>query len=259
MSALRTLLAHPLTRGLDIDSPATTHVRRRIIREKAFLRRLYEEWYGLIRGALPPFEGPVLELGSGAGFMAEFIEGLITSEVFATPGASMVLDGTRLPFVTDVFPHMPAPRLFLGEAVRCLKPGGRIVMIEPWVTRWSRFVYRQFHHEPFVPDAAHWEFPSSGPLSGANGALPWMVFERDRAIFEREFPRLRLVSVQPLMPVTYLVSGGVGMRSLMPGFTFPVWRGVERLAGPLGRAAAMFALVVVESRLPVDRAGAAAW
>ena len=262
MSALRTLLAHPLTRGLDIDSPATTHVRRRIVREKAFLRRVYEEWYGLIRRALPPVEGPVLELGSGAGFMAEFIEGLITSEVFPTPGASMVLDGTRLPFapaslravaMTDVFHHMATPRLFLGEAVRCLKLGGRIVMIEPWVTGWSRFVYRRFHHEPFVPDAAHWEFPSSGPLSGANGALPWMVFERDRAMFEREFPRLRLVSVQPLMPVTYLVSGGVGMRSLMPGFTFPVWRGVERLAGPLARAAAMFALVVVESRLP--RAG----
>lgn len=256
MGALRDLLAHPLTRGLDVDSPQTTHVRRRIVREKAFLRRLYAEWYGMVRSELPAVEGPVLELGSGAGFMDEFVDGLITSEIFVTPGASVVLDGTRLPFaaaslraivMTDVFHHIPAARAFLAEAMRCLKPGGRIVMIEPWSTSWSRFVYTRLHHEPFVPDAPQWEFPSSGPLSGANGALPWIVFERDRAVFEREFPGLLLATVRPFMPVTYLVSGGVGMRSLMPGFSYPIWRGLEHLGGPLERSTAMFALIVVES------------
>jgi hypothetical protein len=39
------------------------------------------------------------------------------------------------------------------------------------------------------PDAADWSFPAVGPLSGANGALPWILFERDRARFEREFPQ----------------------------------------------------------------------
>jgi SAM-dependent methyltransferase len=254
---MRGLLAHPLTRGLDIDSPATTGLRRRIVREKAFLRRLYEEWYRLIRDALPAAGGGVLELGSGAGFMDEHIEGLITSEIFPTPGASVVLDGARLPFapaslraivMTDVFHHIPAPRAFLAEAQRCLEPGGRVVMIEPWVTGWSTFVYRNFHHEPFEPAARAWEFPSSGPLSGANGALPWMVFERDRATFEREFPGLRIVAVRPLMPVTYLLSGGVGMRSLMPGFTYGAWRRLEALVDSLERSTAMFALVVVEAR-----------
>jgi SAM-dependent methyltransferase len=255
MSALRDLLAHPLTRGLDIDAPATTEVRRRIVREKAFLRRLYEEWYRLVRSELPPVGGPVLELGSGAGFMDEFVEGLITSEIFRTPGASMVLDGTRLPFasaslraiaMTDVFHHIPAVRSFLTEAVRCLKPGGRIVMVEPWVTGWSRFVYTRFHHEPFLTEAEHWEFPSSGPLSGANGALPWIVFERDRPVFEREFPALRLRLLRPLMPMSYLASGGVTMRSLMPGAAYAIVRALEKFGGELQSVAAMFALVVVE-------------
>ena len=88
-------LAHPLTRGLDINSPATTALRRRIVQEKAFLRNLYSEWYRLIRAELPAVEGTVLELGSGAGFMDETIEGLVTSEIFPTPGASVVLDGDR--------------------------------------------------------------------------------------------------------------------------------------------------------------------
>jgi SAM-dependent methyltransferase len=256
MSLIRGFLAHPLTRGLEIDSPQTTTLRRRIVREKRFLRQLYEEWYRMIRDALPATEGGVLELGSGAGFMDEFIPGLITSEIFPTPGASIVLDGTRLPFaprslraivMTDVFHHVPAPRAFLAEAKRCLQPGGRVIMIEPWVTPWSRFVYGHFHHEPFEPDAERWEFPSSGPLSGANGALPWMVFERDRATLQREFPGLRVLQIRRLMPMAYLLSGGVAMRSLMPGAAYEPWRALERAVPGMERATAMFALIVIES------------
>jgi SAM-dependent methyltransferase len=254
---MRSLLAHPLTRGLDVDSPATTAIRRRIVREKRFLSSLYREWYGLIRERLPDVGGSVLELGSGAGFMDEVIEGLVTSEVFATPGASLVLDARKLPFppaslraivMTDVFHHIPDARAMLAEAIRCLRPGGRVIMVEPWVTAWSRFVYRTFHHEPFEPGAGAWEFPSTGPLSGANGALPWIVFERDRAMFEREFPRLAIREVRPFMPMAYLWSGGVGMRSLMPGFGYRPWRWIERAIPALERATAMFAVVVVEAR-----------
>jgi hypothetical protein len=36
---LKTWLAHPLTGGLDIDDPRTTHVRLTIIQQKKFLRR----------------------------------------------------------------------------------------------------------------------------------------------------------------------------------------------------------------------------
>src|SRR6266576_2547454 len=120
---LRNLLAHPLTRGLDIDSPSTTILRRRIVRDKAFLQQLYEEWYKRIRANLPAGNGEILELGSGAGFMDEYIDRLITSEIFATPGASVILDATKLPFaksslraivMTDVFHHIAAPRAFFA-------------------------------------------------------------------------------------------------------------------------------------------------
>src|SRR5437867_4413096 len=111
-------LEHPLTRGLDIDDPRTTRLRRRILREKPFLRRIYEEWYAAIAATLPPGSGPVLELGSGAGFLAEFVPDLITSEVFHVPGIDLVLDGAALPFkegslravaMTNVLHHLPRP------------------------------------------------------------------------------------------------------------------------------------------------------
>jgi hypothetical protein len=119
-------------------------------------------------------------------------------------------------------------------------------MIEPWVTPWSGFVYSRLHHEPFRPEAEAWEFPSSGPLSGANGALPWIIFERDRLRFEQEFPEWRIRVIKPMMPFRYLVSGGIALRSLMPGQTFGLWCGLERVLRPWSRTLAMFAQIVLE-------------
>src|SRR5690606_33166785 len=97
---LRNLLAHPLTRGLDLDDPRTTALRRQIIQDKPFLRHIYEDWYRFITAALPDGDGPVLELGAGAGFLSKLVPGLIASEVFVCPGIHVVLDGQRLP-MTD--------------------------------------------------------------------------------------------------------------------------------------------------------------
>lgn len=262
---LKTWLTHPLTRGLDIDDPRTTLLRRQIIQEKGFLRQIYQEWYAAIAAALPAGEEPVLELGSGAGFLSDFIPGLITSEIFSCPDVRVVLDGARLPFsdgvlrgivMTDVLHHLPQPRRFFTEATRCVRPGGVMVMIEPWVTSWSRLVYRHLHHEPFRPEAPYWECPLSGPLSGANSALPWMIFERDRDQFEREFPEWQLLSIKPGMPFRYLISGGVSSRSLMPEAGLRLWRWVENWMRPWMTTWAMFAtitLVRVDARRKEER------
>jgi len=148
--------------------------------------------------------------------------------------------------MTDVLHHIPRVRDFFAEAARCVRPGGVVVMIEPWSTAWSGLIYRNLHHEPFVTNVPAWEFPSSGPLSGANGALPWIVFARDRAQFEREFPDWRIRSIEPLMPFRYLISGGVSMRSLMPGPAFGLWRGIEQALQPWASKLGMFACIVLE-------------
>src|SRR5437773_3447939 len=232
---LKTWLAYPLTRGLDIDDPRTTHLRSQIIQEKKFLRQIYEEWYQAISTALPSGEGAVLELGAGPGFMGDFIPNLITSDIFYCPNVTAVLDGSRLPFVarslrgivmTDVLHHLPQPRHFFAEATRCVRPGGVVAMIEPWVTHWSRFVYTRLHHEPFEPLSLSWELPTSGPLSGANGALPWIIFARDRLKFDQEFPNWRIEAIKPIMPFRYLLSGGVSLRCLVPAWSFAFWQQV---------------------------------
>jgi SAM-dependent methyltransferase len=254
---LHRLLDHPLTAGRDLDDPATTQLRKQIVESKPFLRAIYDEWYSLLASRLPEGSGATLELGSGAGHCETFIPQLITSEIIFCPAVKLIADGQKLPFAdaslraivfTDVMHHMPDVRRFFAEAQRCLRPGGRILMVEPWVSGWSRFVYTKLHHEPFRPDADQWAFPSRGPLSGANGALPWIVFVRDRSAFEAEFACLKLEEIRPFMPVRYLLSGGVGMRSLMPRFTFPFWRWLEgRLNGSMPRLA-MFAAISISRR-----------
>jgi len=250
---LNRLLAHPLTRGLLVDDPRTTALRRKIILEKPFLEALYREWYGRLLLRVPR-GGRILELGSGAGFLRDMAPEVITSEVFPTPGVMLVADGRQLPFacagldaivMTDVFHHIPDVAAFLAEAVRCVRPGGRLVMIEPWLTPWSQWVYRNLHSEPFEPEAG-WELPPSGPLSGANGALPWIVFQRDQRQLQEAFPDWSLVAIEPMMPFSYLLSGGVSLRSLMPGWSYRLCRMLEdRLEASRW---AMFALIELERR-----------
>ena len=254
---LRRLLAHPLTAGRNLDDPATTELRRQVIASKPFLKSIYDEWYRLLASELPPGEGAVLELGSGAGYCERFIPGLITSEVFSCPGVRLVADAQQIPFgdgslraivFVDVLHHMADVRRFFAEAARCLRRGGKILMIEPWVSPWSRFVYQRLHHEAFHPEAQDWSFPSTGPLSGANGALPWIVLVRDREKFESEFPELAIEKIRPFLPFRYLVSGGVSMRSLMPGFTHVAWARLEALLEPRMSSLAMFAFISLRRR-----------
>lgn len=252
---LRRWLARPGAGDLGVDDPRTIGVRRQLVREEGFLRRIYEEWYAAIVAALPAGDEPVLELGSGGGFLDEFVPGLVTSEIQVCPHVRVVLDGHMLPLpdrslraivMTDVLHHLPQSRQFFREAARCVQPGGRVVMVEPWVSAWSSFVYSRFHHEPFRPDSTQWEFPSGGPLSAANMALPWILFVRDRDQFEREFPEWRLVVVRPFMPFRYLLSGGVSMRSLAPAWTFGIWRWAEAVLSPWDAHLGMFVEVVLE-------------
>jgi SAM-dependent methyltransferase len=241
----------------DLDDPNTTLQRRQLIFNKPFLRLIYEEWYRSLAGSIPQAAGPVLEIGSGPGFLERFVPGLITSEIFYLPGIGCVQDAQSLGLASqslkailmvDVFHHIPDARAFLSEASRCLRPGGVLAMIEPWNTPWSAFVYCNFHHEAFEPRAARWEFESSGPLSGANGALPWIIFKRDVGQFQKEYPSLQIEKLRPIMPFRYLVSGGLSRPSFAPAFSFRMLSRCEGWLRPWFDVLAMFCLVVVKKK-----------
>ncbi len=241
--------------GRPPDLPA---VRRAILAGKPFLRRVLAGWYQEIArclGASPP--GPVLELGSGPGFLGQAVPGVIRSEVTCQPGLDLAADGGRLPVrdgvlgglvLINVLHHLPAPRQFFDEAVRCLAPGGRLVMIEPWGGWWASLVYRTLHTEEFDPDRPLWEGNRGDPLTGGNNALAWILFQRERERFAERFPGLELVVCRPFQPFLYLASGGMGSPFSLPEAAFRPLQLLERLLRPWAAGLGLFVLLHLRRR-----------
>lgn len=256
---VRDITAHPLARNLDLDSPEATEVHSRLIREKKFLRRLYDEYYTtfLRASALSP-PGMRLEIGAGGGFLKEKQRDIVTLDL--RPGAHVDITGSALHmpvadgavgalFMLNVLHHLSDVERFFEETARVLCPGGRAIFIEPYVSPLSKIIYSSLHHEPFDPNRRSWTLPATGPMSSANGALPWIVFVRDRARFEELFPTLRIERVTPHTALLYLLSGGVSMRSLAPGVLFAPVAGAEALLGPhIRHVASMMTVELVHTK-----------
>ncbi len=214
-----------------LDDPGRGAELSDILRRKPALRRLYQEVYAKYHACLErcPREGIALELGSGGGFVQEVIPEMVTSDVLEYETVDQVVDAMNMPFADDslrmicmlnVLHHIPDVEAFFREADRCLLPGGRIFIADQypgWISTW---ILQHAHHEPFRPEASEWKFESTGPLSGANGALAWIVFQRDLEKFHQRFPRLRMTDFQPHTPLRYWLSGGLKTWSLLPDWAF---------------------------------------
>ncbi|MDQ3773346.1 MAG: hypothetical protein M3461_02685 [Pseudomonadota bacterium] len=63
------------------------------------------------------------------------------------------------------------------------------MLIEPYYGPVARRMFSRLHaSETFDTNTKGWETASTGPMSGANQALSYIVFKRDLAAFNREFP-----------------------------------------------------------------------
>jgi SAM-dependent methyltransferase len=241
----------------DLDDPATTGLHAAVIQRKPFLKNLYIDFYKQFERAVPDFENKILvELGSGGGFIKEVIPSAVTSDILELPNVDKIFSAADMPFqnenvdgffMINVLHHVTEPRAFFKEALRCLKTGGKIIMIEPANTLWSRFIYKNFHHELFDTQAK-WELDKKGPLSHGNGALPWIIFSRDRQVFENEFPSLQVTAIRNHTPLLYLLSGGFTLRQLVPSFTYQAVKALEYLLFPLNNLLGMFQTIELQKR-----------
>lgn len=243
-------------RSIDLDDPAATALHRDIILAKPFLRRTYEDFYGKFKRSVLelPAAGPVVELGSGGGFLKKIIPVAVTSDVNAVPDIDIRFSIASMPFANDsigafcmlnVFHHLSNPWSCIAEMHRCLKKGGRIIMIEPANTPWRRFIDRHFHHEPFDPSGRR-EVDGAAPLSSANGAIPWIVFSRDRAIFKERFPGLTIKKMALHTPFRYIASGGLSFKQFVPSFMYNAVKVLEAVVSPLAGCLGYFQTIEIE-------------
>ncbi len=124
---------------------------------REFLRFLYNEIVAEIGQT-----HKILEIGAGAGISRFFLPSLniYRTDIFEFPtsGVEGSVDSQSLPFedksfnsaiAVDVLHHLERPLLALEELKRVtnLETGGRIVIVEPYVSLFSYPIYRIFHTE----------------------------------------------------------------------------------------------------------------
>ena len=95
-----------------------------------------------------------------------------------------------------------------------------------------------------------WEAPVTGPMRGANQALSYIIFIRDRAEFERQYPSLK-IERQVLLDnyLRYLASGGLNFRQLCPDTLGSVLGMIEQLLSPVNRWLALHHILVIRKDL----------
>ncbi len=171
----------------------------------------------------------------------------------------LVCDAHNLPFQDasfgnvvgiDVIHHFKNLAFYFDEAERVLKPSGRIILVEPWITPVSRFVYTYLHHEACdsVSDPFYNTFDKEDkdPWSG-NAMLPYLIFKKRSESFAGRWPNLRVIDIKTFATCAYLLSGGfqnIGVRSEK---TMSCLIKMERMFHPyLDFLAAHRALIVLE-------------
>ncbi len=239
-----------------LDTVEGVRARARLIRDRALLNLYYRFCYRqLVEGSRDFVPGPRVEIGSGGGFLKEYVPEILETDVMEASAPLIVCSGAAMPFRTgsiaclfslNVIHHIPDPDAFFREVVRTTRPGGGIMLVEPANTPLSSFIYRNFHHEGF-DTAAGWTLQEGGgPMSTSNQAIPWILFFRDRAEFERRYPELRIRFIRHHSGLLYILSGGLSMRQLAPTFLGPLIIGIENLLGPLQRLLGLFMTVRID-------------
>jgi SAM-dependent methyltransferase len=236
-------LKEPSLKGLQPGTVEFFSRQKALILHRPLLKRCYDDWYArlLADARSVSHTGALVELGSGGSYLKSLEPAVITSDVGPNI-AEQVIDARQLPFgdesiqallLTHVFHHIPDVDAFLREAQRALVPGGVISMIEVAHTPFARFFFRNFHHEPYDDKQERWGFKQGDSMMDSNQALSWIVFVRDRALFEQLHPGLQIEALELMPWFTYFISGGVTMRYLVPKFMNGLLAVVERAINPL--------------------------
>ena len=226
------------------------YARKEIWKRKPQIRLVYKCWIEKIKRFL--VEGLLLEVGSGSGLIKDFFPEIVLSDIVHVPWINLVSNCMDMPFhegtfggiiSLDLLHHVKQPHVFLKESARILRPGGRIFLIEPYITWASYLGYKLLHHEDIYFKDYHRlglvqkDDPWKGNLALANIVFRrdlkyWHMFQPDLDIIHREI--LSLLDFQgaagfkphayiPYIIFKYLVKMDDWISFLMPLFGFRIF------------------------------------
>lgn len=154
---------------------------KKAFESKKILQRIYGYYFSLIKKEMTSPSEKTVEIGCGAAFFKRFLPAIQSADIVESNYVDLVCDGHQLSFKTaslsnviliDVFHHLQFPEYFLAEAHRVLQIGGKLILLEPFVSPLSYLIYKYFHEEsfsfkenPFIPESSNQAEKSSRSTS----------------------------------------------------------------------------------------------
>jgi SAM-dependent methyltransferase len=197
--------------------------QRENILSNSGLRSYFSFLYEIVNQELETFDS-ILEVGAGAAISEIFLkQPIVRTDILPFNEFNVLGDCAmeRLPFKDSSFDavlafdsihHSDQPSKAILELLRVIRKGGKIIIVEPFVSPLSYLPYKIFHYEE-----TSWNFKEQGsielslrnlnPETGDQGVSRFVINQLSNRR-STNFPKL-IVSITYLSPFSFFATGGV--------------------------------------------------